>query len=120
MQGGKIDWSNITLNDVWVALRRRFYMRFRKKYVAEGLKARRGSCAGCANMGDCCNWNGCPHSDEKMGCKIYDSRTEHGFLVCQTTPFDEKDVHKRLYYFCKQKYTWNDPKFASTLLKEEK
>lgn len=109
------DFTNITLNDVYIAMRRQFYLKFRKKYVQAGLLARRGSCAGCSNMGQCCSWNGCKYQDDKSGCLIYGKREQYGYNTCTITPFDEKDIHKRLYGYCKVKYHWVDKRFAKKL-----
>ncbi len=113
---GKIDWTNITIDDVWLALRRRFYLKFRKKYVEESIKARRGECGYCPSF--CCSLNGCKHYNiESFKCKIYKKRPKD--MICITTPFDEKDIHKRLYYYCSKRYYWVDKRFAKTLFKAE-
>lgn len=80
------------MNKYLQLLRRRFYLIFRKKYVEESLKKRKGKCKRCS----CCEpmlfygrYN-CRHYDKKQkGCKLYN--TEKMPKTCYPYPFDEKD-----------------------------
>ncbi len=76
---------------VWRVLRREFYLRFRKIYVREQLKKRKGHCKGCG----CCIMATpqCKHFNSKTGeCIIWKTK---GFdampLDCKIYPFDEQD-----------------------------
>ena len=72
-----IDWFRI-------AIRRNYYLRFRKKYVQESIKNRKGQCK---HQG-CCN-----HSLLKCSaicgkdCKLWKDLPE----MCKIYPLDEKD-----------------------------
>jgi len=75
-------------------LRRLFYIRFRRKYVAEQLRKRKGTCKNCG----CCATMiiPCKHFDKKKGECIFWQKHGHGALppVCLAYPFDEKDKTK--------------------------
>lgn len=83
---------------IWRMIRRKYYLTFRKKYVEEQLKNRKGNCklCGCCktspikckyhnySTGKCDLW-------EKEGIEGIKKRSKHD---CLTYPFDEKDKVK--------------------------
>lgn len=73
-------------------LRRRYYVHFRRKYVLDSLKKRKGKCKRCT----CCEANifctkyKCKHYDKKnKSCRLYN--TPEMPKTCYYYPFDEKD-----------------------------
>jgi len=94
--------SLLSLSCLSCQLRRNFYMTFRKKYIEQNLKKRKGGCKKCG----CCGYAHnhrigrflivCRYWDQKTGlCTVWE---EKGFdalpYICKVYPFDEKDTCK--------------------------
>ncbi|RMF97836.1 MAG: hypothetical protein D6734_01210 [Candidatus Schekmanbacteria bacterium] len=71
-------------------VRRYFLVRFKKRYVEEQLKRRRGKCLQC---GKCCEMSfKCPLLDKsgnQLSCRIYKKGRP---LSCRLFPIDERDI----------------------------
>ncbi len=76
---------------IFRALRRVFYYKFKRKYIIENLKKRKGKCKRCG----CC-------STKIFSCKYFDTKSKECIIWklegydsipfhCQAYPFDEKD-----------------------------
>jgi len=80
------------MNKYLQIIRRRLFLIFRKKYILDSIKKRKGRCSNCS----CCEvtlfgrkWN-CKYFDKKNKlCKVY--RTNKMPFICNVYPFDEKD-----------------------------
>lgn len=82
----------IIMNKYFQIFRRRWYLLFRKKYIIESLKKRKGECRHCS----CCEVKifnkpyQCRYFDkEKKMCQVYN--TDKMPRSCFIYPFDEKD-----------------------------
>jgi|TARA_B100001964_G_scaffold109469_1_gene122381 Fe-S-cluster containining protein len=90
------------LYELYLGLRRRFLIRFRKKYVRQSVAKRKGHCN--FPKCDCCSWANCKQSlGHKKGCAIEKNKPE----VCRLFPIDKKDIPPRFskectYYWDKQ------------------
>ena len=88
----------------WLVLRRRFFLKFRMKYVLESISKRKGNCT---QNGCCCKSTSCKYLDQNNICKIW---KEKGFnalpLNCQLYPFDEKDKLPNTKEICG--FYWSD------------
>ncbi len=90
-------------------MRRRFFIAFRRKYVEDSIKKRKGKCKHCS----CCEvrlfgkkWN-CKHYDLKnKKCEVYNS--DKMPKTCFYYPFDEKDKWDEFKERCG--FFWNDAK----------
>ena len=95
-------------NDIYKIIRRRLFFIFRKDYVAEQLKKRKGSCNHCS----CCDMKffgglydyNCPYLNKEKKCDIY--KTDKWRHLCYSYPFDEKDKWKRFKDKCG--FYWNE------------
>ena len=86
--------------------RRQFYIRFRKKYVENQVKKRKGQCNHCT-----CEptlFTPCPHYNEKTKlCQLWvDKGREAIPYACQVSPFDETDKIRFQKKFCG--WYWDD------------
>ena len=80
------------MNKYLQILRRRFYLIFRKKYIEESIKKRKGKCKNCS----CCEVHlfgkkyNCRYFDKETKlCKIYNTKKMP--KTCFIYPFDERD-----------------------------
>ena len=87
-------------------LRRLFYLRFRKKYVEEQLRKRKGTCL---NHGCCATMVlPCKHFDKKkMKCILWKEKGHKAIHpVCLAYPFDERDKTSFAKKHCA--FYWDD------------
>lgn len=81
-----LDMIAISMN-AFNHVRRLYLLTFRKRYVLESLKNRKGSCI--INCGACCNDGRCEYLSNHKTCRIYDIRICH-------RPFPIDSTEKRL------------------------
>jgi len=83
----------------YLSLRRRFLVKFRKKYVEQSIAKRKGYCQfpDC----DCCYWANCKYClGYKKGCAIRNNEP----VLCKLYPIDSKDKIPR---FPECTYYWD-------------
>lgn len=79
-------------------LRRKYYMRFRKRYVEEMLKARQGVCGGhgCCDLSFFHRGRKCLDCKDRTKCLLWDRLPRE----CVVYPFDEKDKIPETRAYC--------------------
>jgi hypothetical protein len=82
-------------------LRRKYYWKFRRKYIEESLKNRKGECLQCGCCSTC--MPPCIHYDyATRKYKIYNTAPSQ----CKLFPFDEKDKTEYSQIYCG--YYWEE------------
>ncbi len=101
-----INFLILRTDGLYKTLRRNFYMSFRKKYIRESLKKRKGGCKACG----CCKTMlfQCKYFDKNTGlCKIWEEKGWKGIpYACKIYPFDEKD--KIIYSKLNCEFYWDN------------
>ena len=86
-----VNFLILRTDGLYRTLRRKFYVKFRKKYVLESLKKRKGKCRACG----CCATMlfPCEYYDKKTKlCRLWEEKGKEAIpYLCKLYPFDEKD-----------------------------
>lgn len=90
----------ISLETIYLHLRRNFYYHFKRKEMMDSIAKRKGYCnyKKCGQI--CCGYYPCECLDNNLECKINEDKP----IMCRLFPFDEQDKSTRLKSVCA--YYW--------------
>ena len=85
-------------------IRRTFYFVFRRRYVLEQVRRRKGVCGrhGCCDLGVLARFRRCIDPDDRTRCLKHDSKP----FGCRMYPFDEKDKIPETRPYCS--FHWDE------------